>query len=69
MAMLIIGASFGTATLPDNSETRILKAEQFIQDGRLEAAEIELQAALKLAMTEGNARALSKAGKLMSEIR
>ena len=69
VALLVIGATLGTATVPDNAVSRLQEAERLIKDERFGAAIEELRAARRLAIEERNADALVEIGRLMNLIR
>ncbi|MCH8207061.1 MAG: rhomboid family intramembrane serine protease [Chloroflexi bacterium] len=68
VAFLVIGATLGTATVPDNAASRLQRAERLIKDERFGAAMIELRAARDLAIEERNPGALARIGQLLSQI-
>ena len=69
VALLVIGATLGTATVPDNAASRLQRAERLIKGERFGEAIIELRAARDLAIEERNAAALARVGQLLNLIR
>lgn len=69
VALLVVGATLGTATVPDTAASRLQRAERLINEERFGAAIIELRAARDLAIEERNAAALARVGQLMNLVR
>ncbi len=69
IALLIAGATLGTATLPDTAASRLQRAERLIKDEQFTAALIELAEARKLAIEERNPEALQRYGELLHRVR
>jgi hypothetical protein len=69
VALLVVGATLGTATVPDTAASRLQRAERLINEERFGAAIIERRAARDLAIEERNAAALARVGQLMNLVR
>ncbi len=69
LSVMAAGVIVGKATLPDNSTSRITKAERLIEDELIAEALIELLAARDLAIQERNGRSLAEIGRLLNKIR